>query len=244
MCVSVQIDLFIRKLRARHDLSRDEEAALRGMSWSLRRFERNQGMVRPGEDLEHSMLLLSGFALRCKFAADGARQIVEINLAGDFIDLHGFILKRLEHEISAGSRCEIGTVHHAELKRVTEQFPRLTRVLWFQTLVDASIHREWMLVLGKKRGRARVAQFFCELQRRLKIVGLAGSEGFPLPFSQQELADITGMTPVHLNRCLRDLRDAGLVTFRNGKVEIHDLAGLGKDAQFDPAYLHLGRHDL
>lgn len=244
MSVSVQIDLFIRKLRARHDLSREEESALRGMDWSQRRYERNQVMVRPGEPLSHSMLLLSGLALRCKFAADGARQIVEINLAGDFIDLHGFILKRLEHEISAASRCEIGTVHHSELKRVTEQFPRLTRVLWFQTLVDAAIHREWMLVLGKKRGRARVAQFFCELQQRLKIIRLIGDGHYDLPFNQQELADITGMTPVHLNRCLKELRDAGLVTFRNGKVEIHDLAGLSRDAQFDPAYLHLGSHDL
>jgi CRP-like cAMP-binding protein len=244
MGVHVEIDLFIRKLRARHDLSRDEEAALRDMDWSHRRFERNQVMVRPGETLELSMLLLSGFALRCKFAADGARQIVEINLPGDFIDLHGFILKRLEHEISAASRCDIGTVHHGEIKRVTEQFPRLNRVLWFQTLVDASIHREWMLVLGKKRGRARVAQFFCEVQRRLKIVRLIGDNDYDLPFNQQELADITGMTPVHLNRCLKELRDAGLVTFRNGKVEIHDLPGLSRDAQFDPAYLHLGPHDL
>ena len=244
MCVSVQIDLFIRKLRARHDLSRDEEAALRAMTWTQRRYERNQVMVRPGEELDHSMLLLSGFAIRCKFTPDGARQIVEINLAGDFIDLHGFILKRLEHEIIAAGRCEIGTVPHSELKRVTERFPRLTRVLWFQTLVDAAIHREWMLVLGKKRGRARVAQFFCELQRRLKIVGLISDSGFDLPFNQQELADISGMTPVHLNRCLKELRDARLVTYRNGKVEIHDLPGLGRDAQFDPAYLHLGPHDL
>ncbi len=242
--MNVQIDLFIRKLRARNDLSHDEEAALRGMDWSLRRYERSQVLVRAGEKLNQSMLLLSGFALRCKYSADGARQIVEVNLPGDFIDLHGFILKRLEHEISAASRCEIGTVPHSEVKRVTELFPRLTRVLWFQTLVDAAIHREWMLVLGKKRGRSRVAQFFCELQRRLKIVGLIGDGDYDLPFNQQELADITGMTPVHLNRCLKELRDAGLVTFRNGKVAIHDLAGLGRDAQFDPAYLHLGPHDL
>jgi CRP-like cAMP-binding protein len=242
--VSVSIDLFIRKLRARHDLSREEEAALRGMDWSLRRFDRNQCMVRSGDKLDHSMLLLTGFAMRCKFAIDGARQIVEINLPGDFIDLHSFILKRLEHDITAAGRCDIGTVSHSELKRVTEKFPRLTRVLWFQTLVDAAIHREWMLVLGKKRGRARIAQFFCEIDKRLKIVGLAAGGGYDLPFNQQELADITGMTSVHLNRCLKELRDAGLVTFRNGKVELHDSAGLTREAQFDPAYLHLGRHEL
>ena len=242
--MSVSIDLFIRKLRARHDLSRDEEAAVRAMGWELRRYERNQVLVSPGEALDHSMLLLSGFAMRCKFTADGTRQIVETNLAGDFIDLHGFILKRLEHAIIAAGRCHIGTVPHAELKRVTEKFPRLTRVFWFQTLVDAAIHREWMLVLGKKRGRARVAQFFCEMQQRMKIIGLTGDDGYDLPFNQQDLANITGMTPVHLNRCLRELRDAGLVTFRNGKVELHDLAGLAGEAQFDSTYLHLGGHDL
>jgi CRP-like cAMP-binding protein len=242
--VTIQIDLFIRKLRARTDLSHDEESALRGMKWSMRRFERNQVMVSAGEELDHSMLLLSGFARRCKFAADGARQIVEINLPGDFIDLHGFILKRLEHEISAASRCEIAAVPHPELHRVTEQFPRLSRVLWLQTLVDAAIHREWMLVLGKKRGRARIAQFFCEIHKRLKIIGLTDETGYTLPFNQQELADITGMTPVHLNRCLKELRDAEVVTFRQGKVALISIAGLAREAQFDPAYLHLGPHEL
>jgi CRP-like cAMP-binding protein len=242
--MSINIDLFIRKLRARHDLTREEESALRKMDWMERRFERNQVMVHSGEELQHSMLLMSGFALRCKFAADGARQIIEINLSGDFIDLHGFILQRLEHEIIAAGRCEIATVPHAELKRITEEFPRLSRVLWFQTLIDAAIHREWMLVLGKKRSRSRVAQFFCEMQTRMQIAGLPSKEGYSLPFSQQDLADITGMTPVHLNRCLRELRDANLITYRNGRVELHDLEGLARDAQFDPAYLHLGSHHL
>ncbi len=238
------LDLFINKLHARHDLSGEEEAALRGMRWAERHYERNQVMVRAGEELQFSMLLLTGFALRCKYAADGARQILETNIAGDFIDLHGFILHRLEHEISAASRCDVALAPHPELRRVTERFPRLTRVLWFQTLVDAAINREWTLVLGKKRSRARVAQFFCEMHARLKIVGQTSNGGYALPFNQQELADITGMTPVHLNRCLKELRDAGLVTYRNGQVELHDLPGLKRDAQFDPAYLHLGGHDI
>jgi len=242
--VTGSLDLFIQKLHARHDLSREEESALRGMRWVDRRYERNQVMVRAGEELQFSMLLLSGVALRCKYAADGARQILETNIAGDFIDLHGFILHRLEHEISAASRCNVALAPHPELKRITEQFPRLTRVLWFQTLVDAAINREWTLVLGKKRSRARVAQLFCEMQARLKIVGLANDRGYALPFNQQELADITGMTPVHLNRCLKELRDAGLVTYRNGQVDLHNLPGLKQEAQFDPAYLHLGEHDI
>lgn len=242
--MAIDIDLFIRKLRARHDLSREEEDALRSMRWSERRFERHQLLVHSGERVDHSMLLLDGFAIRSKAAPDGARQIVEVCVAGDFVDLHGFILKRLDHEISAAGRCEIATVPHNELRRVCDALPRLSRVLWFQTLIDASIHREWMLVLGKKRGRARIAQFFCELQARLKTVGIAGSDGYPLPFSQQELADFTGMTAVHANRSLKELRDSGLVTFRNGRVELHDLAGLIRSAQFDPEYLHLGPHDL
>ena len=242
--MTVNIDLFIKKLRARHELSREEESALRGMSWSERRFDRNQVIVSPGVELANSMLLLSGFVFRCKFAADGARQIVETNLPGDFIDLHGFILKRLEHEIIAASRCEVATVPHPEVTRITEKYPRLTRVLWFQTLVDSAIHREWMLVLGKKRGRSRVAQLFCEMHSRLSIVGLAQEDGYQLPFSQQELADITGMTSVHLNRCLKELRDAGLVTYYHGRVELKDLPGLARDAQYDPMYLHIGAHEL
>ena len=244
LAVSTTIDLFIRKLRARHDLSREEEAALRGMRWTERRYARGQTMVRPGEDLEHSMLITSGYALRSKFASDGSRQIVEVNVAGDFVDLHGFILKHLEHEIAAASRCEIAAAPHADLRRVTEALPRLSRVLWFQTLVDAAIHREWMLVLGKKRSRARVAQLFCEMHVRLGIVGLVTAGDYSLPFTQQELADMTGMTPVHLNRCLKELRDAGLVTYRQGQVTVSDIDGLARDALFDPNYLHLGNHEL
>jgi CRP-like cAMP-binding protein len=236
------IDAFIRKLRVRHDLSGEEEQALRGMRWSERDYGRNEVMVRSGEELEHSMLLLSGFALRSKLARDGSRQIVETNMTGDFIDLHGFILKRLDHEISAASQCRVALAPHDELRRVTESLPRLSRVLWFQTLVDASIHREWMLVLGKKRSRSRIAQFFCEMHSRLSLAGLAAAPTYQLPLSQEQLADITGMTTVHLNRCLKELRDSGLVTFRNGNVDLHDLDGLKRDAQYDPAYLHIGPH--
>ena len=242
--MGVNIDLFIRKLRARHDLSREEESALKQMHWQERRFERNQVMVETGQELDHSMLLMTGFALRCKFAADGARQILETNIPGDFIDLHGFILKRLDHEIIAASRCEIAMVPHADLRRATEELPRLSRILWFQTLIDAAIHREWMMVLGKKRSRARLSHLFCEMRTRLGIVGLESETSFSLPFNQQDLADITGMTPVHLNRCLKELRDAGLVTYRNGQVEIQNRQGLAQDGQFDPAYLHLGPHRL
>jgi CRP-like cAMP-binding protein len=240
----IDVDLFIRKLRSRHGLSREEEGALRGIRWEERRFARHEVMVRPGEALDHSMLLLSGFAFRSKIAADGTQQIVETNIVGDFVDLHGFILKRLEHEISAASACQLALAPHPELKRITDQFSRLTRVLWFQTLVDASIHREWMLVLGKKRSRSRIAQFLCEMQARLTLVGRATDEGYDMPFSQQELAEITGMTPVHLNRCLKEIRDAGLATYRNGHVELHDLKGLAQIAQFDPMYLHIGQHDI
>ena len=237
-------DIFIKKVRARHSLSGAEEAALRGMRQISRTFQRNEIMVRAGDNLAHSMLLLSGFSFRTKFDTDGSRQILEINLTGDFIDLHGFILQRLDHDIFAASRCEIAMVPHSELKRITEEFPRLARVLWFQTLVDAAIHREWMLVLGKKRGRSRVAHLFCEMQARLKLVGMGGEDSYSLPFSQQELADITGMTSVHLNRCLKDLREARLVTYRNGQVDLHDPPGLAREAHFEPGYLHPGPHDI
>jgi CRP-like cAMP-binding protein len=238
------VSLFIHKLRARHALSSEEESAIRSIAWEPRRYARHEIMVRNGERLGHSILLLSGFAFRSKAAADGSQQIVETNVAGDFVDLHGFILKILEHEVSAASACEVALAPHGDLKRITEKLPRLTRILWFQTMIDAAIHREWMLVLGKKRSRARIAQFFCEMQARLELGGLTSDHGYDMPFSQQELADITGMTPVHLNRSLKELREAGLVTYRNGKVELHDLKGLARVAQFDPLYLHIGMHDI
>jgi CRP-like cAMP-binding protein len=185
-------------------------------------------------------MLLDGIACRYKDLRSGKRQISEIHVAGDFVDLHSYTLKRLDHNIMSLTRCEVTMVPHERIQEIVEAFPNLAWVYWFATTLDAAIHREWELSLGQRSGVARLAHFFCELHTRLEVVGLAQGPSFPLAISQSELGECIGLTVVHTNRCLKELRERGLVTFQQGVVAISDAEGLKQLGEFDPAYLYLG----
>ncbi len=135
--------------------------------------------------------------------------------------------------------CRVAQVPHDRLTSLTHTHPRLARIYWFSTNLDAAIHREWVLSLGRRDAIARLAHLFCELQARLALVGMANEAGYRLKLTQSDLAECLGLTPVHINRSLRQLREAGLMTFRSSRVELHDLNGLKRQAEFDPAFLYL-----
>jgi CRP-like cAMP-binding protein len=166
---------------------------------------------------------------------------MQLHVPGDFLDLHSFLLKRLDHYVMALVPCRIAISPHVRLAAITETHPHLTRMLWLTTLIDAAIHREWLVSLGRRSAVARVAHFFCEMQARLAVVGLADAAGFALDITQTDLAECLGLTSVHVNRVLRRLREAGLALFRDGRVEILDPPGLARIAEFDPDYLQIAR---
>jgi CRP-like cAMP-binding protein len=135
----------------------------------------------------------------------------------------------------------VALVPHDALRGISETHPHLGRMLWFSTLLDASIHREKILSIGRRSAMARIAHILCELLVRLRLVGLADDKGYALPLTQADLADVTGLTSVHVNRMLKKLRDEELLTFRGGQVRVDDWEGLQRVAEFDPTYLHLER---
>lgn len=233
------IEAHLRKLRARDDVSADEEAAIRAAIGEVREVPADTTLIRAGDLLGHSVMLLDGFLCRFKDLRDGSRQISELHVAGDFADLHGFTLKRLDHSVMALTRCRVALVPHERIRAITEAHPHLARLWWFTTNMDAAIHREWVLSLGRRSALARVAHLFCELRVRLAVVGFADERGYALPLTQTDLAECLGLTAVHVNRVLRELREAGLVEFRGRRVTIHDLRGLERAAEFDPGYLYL-----
>lgn len=235
------IERHLMKVRARNDIKAEEEAALRGLVAEVREFPSDARLVRAEEELDVSMLLLDGFACRYKDLRNGERQITELHVAGDFLDLHSFTLKRLDHDVMTLTPCRIGIVPHERLEKITEDFPHLTRIYWFSTNLDAAIHREWELSLGRRSALARTAHLFCELYVRLGIVGLSEDLSYALPLTQTDLSECLGLTSVHINRMLKELRDKELVTFRAGMVEIHDWEGLQRVAEFNPSYLYLER---
>ncbi len=233
------IERHLMKLRLRDELDEAEEQAIRSAVSEVRNHQADVTVIRAGEPLEQSTLLLDGIMCRYKDLRGGQRQIMELHVAGDFVDLHSFTLKRLDHNVMTLTPCRVGVVPHDRLKAITDKHPHLTRLYWFSTNLDAAIHREWEVSLGRRTAFARVAALFCELHVRLEIVGLSEGLTYDLPLTQTDLSECLGLTPVHVNRTLRELREQGLVEFRDRQVTIHDLAALRDAAEFDAAYLYL-----
>lgn len=238
------ISVHLKKLRRRIEISSEEERAIRGCVAESRRVPADEILVRAGEELNSSIILLDGWMARSKDLQSGERQVTELHIAGDFADLHGFTLKCLDHDVTTLTDCLIGIVPHERLLDVMERFPRLARAYWFSTNVDAAIHRELALSLGQRSAISRMAHLFCELFLRLQAVGRAGADGYDFPLTQRELSECLGLTVVHANRTLQELRRRGLVELESRQLRIRDRRGLEGVAEFDPAYLYLDRTQL
>jgi CRP-like cAMP-binding protein len=223
--------------RLRHALTQDEKVLLESLIEGTRRIAAGEVIVRRGAVADQSTLLLDGFIARV--INDGAsRHIVGFQVPGDYVDLHGFALKRLDHDVVAMGPARIGYTSHARLERLMGEAPHLTRLLWFSTLLDAAIHREWILKLEELKADQRLAHVIIELWHRLNFVGLADPHGFNMPMLQADLADACGTTAVHINRVIRALRERGLLEIGRGRVTIPDMAELARYAAFSPDYLY------
>jgi CRP-like cAMP-binding protein len=220
-------------------LTPSERGRLEGAISEVRQVAPRTILVRKGEQLEHSTLLLSGFLSRHADDRQGLRQLVSLHVPGDLVDLHAYPMKQLDHDVAALSPTEVAIMPHIAIKAITEADAELARKLWFATLLDAAMHREWIFRLGRLDAMGRVCHFFAETSARLTAVGIGERDSYALPITQIDLGDACGLTSVHVSRVLKALRDAGLCSFRDGKVSIEDHAALVRRGQFDPAYLYL-----
>jgi CRP-like cAMP-binding protein len=194
-------------------------------------------IARRGADCSTSTMLIEGFAIRV-IERGGQHHIVSLQVPGDFIDLHGFALKRLDHDIYTLGSAKVGRVSHVRLREMIGRQPHLARLLWFSTLLDSAIHREWICKLEELSAAQRVAHVFCEICRRLEMVGLNGHRGFSLPLTQAQLASMCGTTAVHMSRALRRLRNETGAIFRHGRLEFPDPAPLAAFCEYDASYLY------
>ena len=229
----------ISRLERHGPLSDEEKDVLRQVTSRVRDYEARQDIVREGDSPSESSLILEGFACRHNNLADGRRQITAFHVPGDFADLHAFLLGRMDDGVSSLTSCTVALAPHSALREITKSYPHLTRVLWFTTLVDGAVHREWMTGLGRLSAPERIAHLFCELFLRLQAVGLTRDHSFDLPITQAELADAFGLSPVHVNRSLQELRGDGLITSQGKTLVINDWERLQQVAQFNPDYLHM-----
>jgi len=224
----------------KHDLlSAEEQAVVEALRSAVRDFAPGETIVRQGDRPGFSSVVQSGWAARVKFLADGQRAVSALHLAGDFVDLHALLLKPMDHAVVAVTACRIAMVQHDQLKLVTDRYPHLTRILWLETLVDAAIHREWIAGLGRRSAASRLAHLVCEMLARAQAVGLADGLSYDFPVTQALLADVLGITKVHVNRSLQELRQTGLLQFEGGRITITNWDRLAALADFDPAYLNL-----
>ena len=230
-------ELFL-KGRGSDAIDPDDRRILELGAAAVRTYPTRHTLVRRKEVVHNSTLLLDGFIVRYMDDREGYRQLVAVHVPGDFVDLHGFPMKRLDHDIATIGPVRIAEYPHEVIEHIVEQRPRLTRLLWFSTLLDAAMHREWIFRLGRLGADGRVAHFFCELNCRLEMIGQAEGGKFHIPLTQADLAEACGLTGVHVNRVLRSLREQGLLVFQRGAVDMRDVAGLNILAEFDPAYLY------
>ena len=184
-------------------------------------------------------LVVEGVACRYKVLATSNRSIMAFLMPGDFCDLHVAILGEMDHALSALTACRVVSIPKHTIEEWTERHPRINRALWWATLVDEAILRAWVANLGARRAPERIAHLFCELHLRMQTVGLATADAFALPLTQQQIGDATGLSVVHVNRVLKQLRAEDLATFKAGRVVIADTERLRDFADFKPAYLHL-----
>lgn len=229
------------KLKKRDELSDHEQQALTGAVSEIREANEGVTLVHAGDRVNASTVLLEGMVGRVRDLSDGRRQIIELHVPGDFFDLHSFLLKRLEHGVEALTPVRIAVVPHDRIKPIIDRWPHLARLLWTSTLLDAAIHREKILSIGRRSAISRVAHLLCELHVRLNVVELAQQDSYPLALTQAQLADATGLTQVHVNRTLKELRDRGVVTVRGGTVAVGNWAALIDIAEFTDDYLYLER---
>jgi CRP-like cAMP-binding protein len=231
----------IRQLQSRDSISNEEKQVLERLISRISQFDAGQIIVRAGSRPSESSILIEGLACRYKSVANYKRQITAIHVPGDFVDLQGFILKRVDHTVAALSPCKMAFVSHEALREVVERHPRLGRLLWLCTLVEGAAHHEWMASFGNLPAAARMARLLCELYVRLKTVGQTDGASFRLPLTQAKMGEALGLSYVHVNRVLQQLRAEELVVWRQDTVTIPDWKRLCNAGYFDPSYLYLGR---
>jgi CRP-like cAMP-binding protein len=229
----------LRKLSNFATLSEEESRAVVDSCRDVREVGAREDVISQGDRTGGVKLLLDGFACRYKTLEDGRRQIVAYFVPGDLCDLRVFILKRMDHSIGAIAPSQVATIAPDNVLKLMHTYPTLTRALWWSTLVEEAIAREWIVNVGQRNALERTAHLFCELLYRFRAVGLNQGLSCTLPLTQVELAETLGLSAVHVNRTLQELRRQKLITLDDGRLTIQNLRILEELSFFNADYLHL-----
>jgi CRP-like cAMP-binding protein len=233
------LDLLVRTLELRTPLSQEDRQAVLGLSHELRTVESGSYIVREGEPPTRCGVLVSGFAYRQKITAAGIRQIIAIHMAGEAVDFQNLFLNVADHNVQMLTRGDVAFVPRKELQALARSRPVVGEAIFVKTLVEASIFREWVVNVGRRPARERIAHILCELGIRMEAMGLVKEYAYELPMTQEELGDAVGLTPVHVNRTLKALAAEGLIERDRRSISFPDWKKMRQAGEFNERYLHL-----
>ncbi len=233
------LETIIARIQSRSALSDDDRTAIRGLPYTQRHVEPSSYLIREGANPVRCAFILSGFCYRQKLTSDGARQIISIEIPHDFIDLQHLFLSESDHNVQALTRASVAEIDSAALRQLALMRPAIGAALWHDVLVAASLFREWIVNIGRRDAHTRVGHLLCEFAVRLDNANGTSNHAYDLPMTQEQLGDAVGLTPVHVNRVLRSLTQAGLISRDRRKITILDWDRLRDASDFNPRYLHL-----
>jgi len=232
------LERVVRRYESRAPIGVKGREAFLALPVIRRTLEPSTYLIREGEPPEYCSILLSGFAFRHKVTGAGERQILSVHVPGEFLDLQNALLGIADHHVQALTRCEVALVGVPALEALTAAHPILARAMWIDTLIDAAIFREWIVNIGRRDSISRIAHLLCEFALRLRAAGLAEEQRYELPMTQEQLADAVGLTPVHVNRVLKQLGRMKLIERDKRAINIADWKGLREVGDFNSRYLH------
>jgi CRP-like cAMP-binding protein len=236
----VDTAILLRRLQAIATPSEEERSVLSSLSGTTRQFRAHDDIVRIGDVPSVVCLLLEGMACRYKVSADGKRQIMSFHIPGDVPDMQSLFIDVMDHSLGALVPTTVLAIRHEIMRGIIEGYPRIAHLLWRETLIDAAVYREW-IVMRDRPAYPRIAHLFCELFLRMQAIGLTNNNACDLPLTQSQMGDALGLSNVHVNRTLQELRAEGLIVLEGGTLTILDWDGLKEAGEFDPLYLHLRR---
>lgn len=223
--------------RLRENLTRDDLSYIEDLIEAVEEHEDGHRLLARSRKTDRSTILVEGYILRTIEVAD-KRYITGVHVPGDFVDLHGFALKRLDHNLDAAGPVTVGCVSHRTLQKVMHERPGIARAMWFATLLDSAIHRKWIQTLEQLDAPQRIAHLYAELHARLDLIGRTVTRALRTPFTQFDLADMCGVSAIHANRAVGKLRELGIAEIRRGDLYTNDWSALKRFARFDPDYLY------
>jgi CRP-like cAMP-binding protein len=234
-------DRLIQKLESivSTPLSEEEAKALLDLPVSVRHLRADQDIVREGDRPSQCCLVVEGFVCRYKVLHDGTRQILSFHVPGDVPDLQSLHIDVMDHNLATNVASTVAFIPHEALKSLCHAQPRIADLFWRDTLIDAAIFREWIVNVGRREAYGRIAHLICEIFLKLQAIGLTNGNSCDFPITQSEIGDATGLSTVHVNRTIMELRAARLITLDKGHCTINDWEGLKEAALFDATYLHL-----